>query len=136
MLGDSSGTSSYPNIFGTVEADYLADIRNRTTNSTKDTVAGVLTHLQEKYGQVMLHNLLEQEYIVKKTIYSPCDPIAAVFYTVEELLEFAEITGTLYTQLQAINISYVMLHRKGKFSLAISNWNHMPEVQKTWVRFK
>ena len=84
----------------------------------------------------MPYKILEREDIVKKTIYNPCDPIAAVFYTVEELLEFADITGTSYTQLQAVNISYVMLHRKGNFGLEISNWNHMPEVQKTWVRFK
>ena len=32
-------------IFGTVEEAYLADIHNRTTNSTNDTVAGALTHL-------------------------------------------------------------------------------------------
>ena len=45
-------------IFGTVEEAYLADIRNRTTNSINNTVAGVLTHLQEKYGQLMPHELL------------------------------------------------------------------------------
>ena len=40
-------------IVGTVEKKYLADIRNRTTNSINDTVAGILTHLQDNYGQLM-----------------------------------------------------------------------------------
>ena len=35
---------------GMFEETYLEDIRNRNTNSNKDTVAGVLTHLQENYG--------------------------------------------------------------------------------------
>ena len=81
----------------------------------------------------MPNELLEREDIVKKTIYNPRDPIAAMFYVVEELLEFADITGTLYTQLQAVNIAYVIIHSTGKFGLAIRNWNCMPEIQKTWV---
>ena len=48
-------------IIGTVEASHLADIRNRTTNSINNTVAVVLTHMQENYGQLIPHELLEQE---------------------------------------------------------------------------
>ena len=33
-------------IFGTVEEAYLADIRNMTTKSINNTVAGMLTHMQ------------------------------------------------------------------------------------------
>ena len=44
--------------FGTVEEAYLADIRNKTMNSINITVAGVLTYLQDNYGQLMTHELL------------------------------------------------------------------------------
>ena len=47
-------------IVGTVEEAYLSDIRNRTTNSINDTLAGVLTHLQYNYSQLMTHELLER----------------------------------------------------------------------------
>ena len=70
-------------IVGTVEDIYLADICNRTTKSINDTVTVVLTHLQDKYVQLMPYNLLEREDIVKKTIYNPRDPIATVFSAVE-----------------------------------------------------
>ena len=80
-------------------------------------------------------DLLEQEDIVKKNIYNPRDPIATVFFTVEELLKFADITMTSYTQLQAFNIAYVILHQRGKFRLDICEWNCMPAVQKTWAHF-
>ena len=55
-------------IVGTVEAAYLADIRNSTTTWINDTVAGVLTHFQENYGRLMPHDLLEQDDFVKKKI--------------------------------------------------------------------
>ena len=84
-------------ISGTVEEAYLADICNRTTNSVNNTVVGVITHLQDNYSQLMPHELLEREDIFEKTIYNPRNPIITVFSAVEELLEFADITGTLYT---------------------------------------
>ena len=45
-------------IITTVDESYLADNHNKTTNSINDTVADVLTHLQENYGQKMPHELL------------------------------------------------------------------------------
>ena len=86
-----------------VEETYLADIRNSTTNAINNTVAGVLAHLQENYNHLMPHELLEREDIVKKKNYKPCDPIVTMFCAVEELLNFFDINGTSYTQLQAVN---------------------------------
>ena len=99
-------------------------------------MAGVLTHLQENYGQLMPHKILEQEDIVKKTNYNPRDPIAIVLSAVEELLNFSDITRMSYTQLQVVNTAYVIVQRTGKFVLAICEWNCMPEIQKKWVGFK
>ena len=67
----------------TFEEEYLAYIRNKTTKSTKNTVAGVLTYLQDNYGQLMPHELLERDDIAKKTTYNMRNPIATVFSTVK-----------------------------------------------------
>ena len=72
----------------------LADFYNHTTNSINKDSADVLTHLQDNYGKMMPHELLERKYIVKKRIYNPGDPTATVFSAVEELLEFSNINGT------------------------------------------
>ena len=58
-------------IIGMVEEEYQADIRNMTMNSVNDTVADVLTHLQENYSQLMPCELIELKDIVKKTTYHP-----------------------------------------------------------------
>ena len=138
LLREVTGVDKSPvqQIVATVKEAYLLDIRNRTTNLINDTMSGVLTHLQENYGQLMPHKILEQEDIVKKTNYNPRDPIAIVLSAVEELLKFSDITGMSYTKLQAVNTAYVIVHKTGKFVLAISEWNCMPEIQKTWVGFK
>ena len=51
-------------------------------------------------------------------------------------MELLEITGTTYTQIQVINISYAVLRRYFKFNIAIREWNRMPQASKTWIYFK
>ena len=84
----------------------------------------------------MPHKLLEREEILNKTMHHPQDPITTIFYTTEELLKLANITGTSHTQHQAVESSYVIINRTVKFGLAICKWNHIRTVQKTWVGFK
>ena len=100
-----------------VKEAYLTYIRNRATKSINSTVADVLTHLQENYGQFMPHELLERKYVVKKMTYHPRFPIATVLSSVEELLELSDIDVMLYTHIQAVNITHVIIHRTGKFGL-------------------
>ena len=45
-------------IVATVKEAYFADIRTRTSNFINNTIAGMLYHLQYKYGQLMPHDLL------------------------------------------------------------------------------
>ena len=61
MFQEVTGVKKSPvqQIVATFEESYLVDIRNRTGNSINYTVADVITHLQEKYGQLMPHKLLK-----------------------------------------------------------------------------
>ena len=59
----------------------------------------------------MPHKFLEREEFVKERNYNPRDPIATVFSAVEELIELNDITSTSYTQLQSVNIAYVIIQR-------------------------
>ena len=52
-------------IVATVEEAYFEDIHNIMMNSINETVAEVLTHLQENYSNLMTHKLLERKDIVK-----------------------------------------------------------------------
>ena len=74
--------------------------------------------------------------MVKKERYNLCEPTASVFSIIEEIIDFSVITRTSYTQNQAINISYFIIHKTGKFSLSNREWNHMRTIQKAWIGFK
>ena len=99
-------------------------------------MADVLTHPQEIHRQIMPHKLLEHKEIIKKTSYHPCEPIKAVLSSAIELSEFANITGTSYTQHQASNSAHMIIYRTGNFTFANREWIHMPTVHKTWVGLK
>ena len=53
-------------MFATVKEAHLADICNWATNSIHDTMAEVLNHLQDNYGQLMTHEIKAKD----KSIYS------------------------------------------------------------------
>ena len=103
------------------EEAYLTNIRNRTTNLINDTVSDLLPYLQDNYRQLMPHELLKCKVIVKKMSYHLRELITTVFSAVEELTKFSNITRTSYTQHQAVNISYVMIHRTGNLYYQFSN---------------
>ena len=96
----------------------------------------VIRHLKEKYGKIITQELFEYKDTTKKTSYHTRKPIATVFFAVEELLEFANITRIWYTQHQAFSIDFMIIHSTGKFTLSINEWNCIPTIQKTWVGFK
>ena len=115
-------------IVATAKEAYLADIQNRNTNSININMADMFNHPQKNYSQLMPKKILGCKKIIKKMTYHPRDPIATVFYAVEELLEFADITGISYNQHQAVNITYMIIHSMGKFGLEIHEWNFMSKV--------
>ena len=80
-------------MFTTVKEAYLGVFINRMMNSINDTVDGALIHLQDDYGQLMPHAILEREDIPNKTMYHPRDPIVTIITAVKELLDFSNING-------------------------------------------
>ena len=63
-------------IVATIDATYLEDVQDRTTNSINISVSALLVHLQETYGTLMPHKFQKKEDEVKRMTYNPRDPIA------------------------------------------------------------
>ena len=81
-------------IFATIDVTYLADVRDRTTNSINISVSDLLLHLYNMYSILMPHKLQEKEDEAKKTAYNPRDPIASVFSFVDDLVKLAAFATT------------------------------------------
>ena len=123
-------------IVATIDATYLEDVRDRTTRSINISVLALLLHCQETYSTLMPHKLQKKKDEAKKTIYNPRDPIASVFSVVDDLVKLSALAATLISNAQQVNIGYVILHKTGKFSQPIVEWNRNLVVDKTWANFK
>ena len=103
-------------IVTTIDATYLEDVQDRTTNSINISVSALLVHLQETYGTLMPHEFQEKEEEAKRTIYNPCNSIASVFSVVDDLVKLSALAATPLSSAQQVNIRYVILHKTGKVS--------------------
>ena len=68
--------------------------------------------------------------------YNPRDPIASVFLVVDDLVKLSALASTPLSNAQQVNIGYIILHKTGKFSHPIIEWNRKPVVNKTWATLK
>ena len=125
----------FQKIVATIDATYLEDVRDRTTNSINISMSALLLHLQYTYVTLMPHELQGKEYKAKKNI-NPGDPIASVFWVVDDLVKLAALAATTISIMKQVNIGYVILRKTGKFSQPIVEWNRKRFVDKTWDNFK
>ena len=119
-----------------VESPYLAAIRDRNSNYLQGTVHQILEHLQTVYGRVSPQMLEDREEELRTMQYNTKYPIDIVFNAVEDYVDFAELGQQPLTQRQTISKAYVILNKSRRFKTDITDWNRLPEVQKTWPNFK
>jgi len=78
-------------IIKSVEAPYLAAIRDRVSNSLTGTVQQILDYLQTAYSRVSPQMLEDREQELRNLTYNPRLPIDVVFNAVEDYIDFAEL---------------------------------------------
>ena len=123
-------------ILKAIEQDWLLAITDRHTQSLSGTVAQILEFLFETYGLVSTAMLENKEEALKGLDYHPRQPVDLVFNTIEDLVEYAEMANTPFSQAQIITKAYSKFNKTGLLSVAINEWNRKPAIQKTWIGLK
>lgn len=108
-------------IIKSVEAPYLAAIRDRVSNSLTGTVQQILE---------------DREAELCAMTYNPRLPIDIVFNAVEDFVDFATMGQQPMTQKQTIAKAYLIINKTRRFKQAITEWNRLIETNKTWINFK
>jgi hypothetical protein len=54
----------------------------------------------------------------------------------EDFVDFALLGQQPVTQQQTIAKAYVIINKTSRFKQAITEWNRLPDIQKTWINFK
>ena len=112
-------------IIKSVEAPYLAAIRDRVSNSLTGTVQQILDYLQTAYGQILPQMLEDSEQELRNLSYNPRSPIDVVFNAVEDYIDFAILLATHaypILRLKRIDHSHAI---SILLPLFVSNMDHM-----------
>ena len=123
-------------ILKAIEQQWLLAITDRNSQSLTGTIAQILEFLFDTYGYVSTTMLEKKEEGLRELDYHPRQPVDIVFNTVEDLVDYAEMANTPYSQAQIIGMAYTKFNRTGLLSIAINEWNRKPTVQKTWIALK
>jgi hypothetical protein len=115
-----------------IEAPYLSSIRDRASNSLRDSVYEILSYLQDVYGRVSPQMLEDSDNELRNMVYNTQQPIDIVFNAVEDYVDFADLGQQAITQQQTIGKAYVIINKTRRFKNDITDWNRKPEVDKTW----
>ena len=123
-------------ILKAIEQEWLLAITDRHTQSLTGTVAQILEFLFDTYGYVSTAMLEKKEENLRDLDYHPRQPVDILFNTVEDLVDYAQMAHTPYTQSQVIGKAYTKFNKTGLLSIAITEWNRKPAVEKTWIALK
>ena len=123
-------------IIKAIEQQWLLAITDRNSQSLTGTVAQILEFLFETYGYVSTTMLEKKADSFREFDYHPRQPVDLVFNTVEDLVDYADMANTPYSQGQIIGMAYSKFNKTGLLSIAVNEWNRKPNIQKTWIAFK
>eukprot|EP00957_Ditylum_brightwellii_P100782 7681882-Ditylum_brightwellii.AAC.1 len=64
------------------------------------------------------------------------EPVDTIFTKIEDFLDVAEIAHSPVSEIQKINMAYLILQKAIKLTSDLKAWNCQNQVQKTWPNFK
>lgn len=109
---------------------------NRQTGQYASTIKELMKFLFSTYGNITATDLDIKAEEVKKTTIDLTKPIDSMFNSIEELADYAEAADSPYTQLQLIDLGYIIIKKNPAFQHDIRQWLHRPKAEHTWQNFK
>ena len=116
--------------------DILDGLRDRTTNTLKNTIPQIIKYLFEEYGELSPEELLQKEDSVKNYVYDPNLPVSTIFNEILNLKDLYELTGSILQESDMIRYGYTILNRARIFKEYLLKWNNKPPNEKTWDTFQ
>ena len=69
-------------------------------------------------------------------VFDPALPIDVIFNAIEKYTDIAESARAPLTQIQCVNITYVILKKSNTFSTYLEKWDARLPITQTWIQLK
>jgi hypothetical protein len=113
----------------------IGTLQHRHTGFANVTTRQLIQHLLNTYGNITPTGLAHND-IKFRTAYEPAQPIEALFYQLEDVMDYADAGGNPYTAAQVVTNAYSIMFSTGLFPEACREWRRQPPAYKTWANFK
>ena len=95
-----------------IEPPYLQALLNTTTGRHTDSIRDLLAHLFTTYGRVTPQQVRQRELEVSNMHFDLSLPVDTVFNAVDAVADLAEHAGYPHTDMQCVNLAYVIFSRQ------------------------
>ena len=119
-----------------VEPKYLKALRNHITSKITYDIKGILSYLFNNYGKMPPSVLRDMKRRVEDWDLDPADPVDLLFVEVDKLADVFELQQNPLTEIQIIEMAYVVIERAKAFKKDLREWNRKRSDEQTWPRFK
>ena len=119
-----------------IDPSYLRAILNTATGRYADNIRALLQHLFDTYGKVTPQQVMSKEQELLAMHYDLSHPVDIIFNAIEEYSELAEHANQPLTDMQLINLAYIIFAKQPILLQDLRDWNRMLAADRTWPNMK
>jgi hypothetical protein len=119
-----------------IDPSYLRAILNTATGRYAANIRALLLHLFTTYGKVTPQQIMSKEHELATMHYDLSHPVDIVFNAIEDLSELAAHARQPMSQMQLINLAYVIFAKQPILLQDLRTWNRLPLADRTWPNMK
>ena len=118
-----------------VDTRYITALEHEDFGFADVTVAALLTHLTETYGQLTRAEIEANRSSIA-TAWTPEDPIEELWSRLREIKRISIVAGEELQNDTLMSLTFLMFEATGVFSTACDMWRVKPDADKTMPNFK
>ena len=114
---------------------YFNELKNNSTATIEHTIARMVMHFFQQYGQVPYHQL-QEELKVRNFVYNISDPPIIRFNAIEDLSNLSNAANFEKLHQQIINYGLEIQRQNNEFETSMTTWFQKAPADSTWSNFK
>ena len=119
-------------VIAVIDPSYLRAMLNTATGRYATSIRALLLHLFTTYGIVTPQKIMSKEHGLANLHYDLSHPVDIVFNAIKDLSELAEHACQPMSQMQLINLAYVIFAKQLILLQDLRAWNRLPLIDCTW----
>lgn len=119
-----------------IDPQYLQALLNTTTGRHTDSIGALILHLFTTYGKITPQQVKMKELETVNMHFDLSQPVDVVFNSIDNLADLSDHAGYPMTDMQLVNLGYMVFSRQAILLQDLRTWNHRPVAERTYTHMK